>query len=94
MRASGLMPSSRARLSDMTTTAAAPSLSGQALPAVTRPSGRKAGFSLARSSAVVCGRGPSSALTVEPSGSVAGVMSFSKKPCSMARPAFCWHCSA
>ena len=40
MRASGVMPSSRARVSLITITAAAPSLSGQALPAVTSPSGR------------------------------------------------------
>ena len=44
-RASGVMPSSAAFVSDMTTSAAAPSLSGQQLPAVTRPSGRKTGLS-------------------------------------------------
>ena len=36
IRASGVMPSSRALVSLMMTTAAAPSLSGQQLPAVTR----------------------------------------------------------
>ncbi len=45
IRASGVRPSSAARWSLMITTAAAPSFSGQQLPAVTVPSGRKAGFS-------------------------------------------------
>ncbi|GIT77065.1 MAG: hypothetical protein Ct9H300mP31_15960 [Acidimicrobiaceae bacterium] len=45
MRARGLIPNSSARDSLITTTAAAPSLSGQALPAVTVPSGRNTGFS-------------------------------------------------
>ena len=44
IRASGVRPSSRALVSDMMTSAAAPSLSGQQLPAVTRPSGRKTGL--------------------------------------------------
>src|SRR5881227_1239106 len=41
MRASGVRPSSLAFVSLMMMTAAAPSLSGQALPAVTVPSGRQ-----------------------------------------------------
>ena len=41
IRARGLSPSARAFSSDITSTAAAPSLSGQALPAVTVPSGRR-----------------------------------------------------
>ena len=41
------MPSSFAFVSLITTTAAAPSLSGHALPAVTLPSGRNTGFSVA-----------------------------------------------
>ena len=45
MRASGVRPSSLALVSLMMTSAAAPSLSGQALPAVTVPSGRNTGFS-------------------------------------------------
>ena len=45
MRASGVMPSCLALVSLMTITAAAPSLSGQALPAVTVPPSRKTGFS-------------------------------------------------
>ena len=44
IRASGVMPSSAALVSDMITTAAAPSLSGQQLPAVTVPSGRNTGL--------------------------------------------------
>ena len=45
MRASGVSPNALALVSDMITTAAAPSLSGQALPAVTVPSGRNTGLS-------------------------------------------------
>ncbi len=45
MRARGVSPSSAARVSDMMMTAAAPSLRGQQLPAVTTPSGRKTGLS-------------------------------------------------
>jgi hypothetical protein len=45
MRASGVRPSSAALVSLMTITAAAPSLSGQALPAVISPSGRNTGLS-------------------------------------------------
>ena len=44
MRASGVRPSRCAFASLMITTAAAPSLSGQQLPAVTRPSGRNTGL--------------------------------------------------
>jgi hypothetical protein len=44
MRASGVRPSSLALVSLITSTAAAPSLSGQALPAVTVPSGRNTGL--------------------------------------------------
>ena len=45
IRASGVSPSSAARVSLMITTAAAPSFSGQQLPAVTVPSARKTGLS-------------------------------------------------
>jgi hypothetical protein len=74
-RAIGVMPSARARVSLITTTAAAPSLRGQALPAVTVPSGRNTGGRLASASSVVPGRGPSSASTTVPSGSRTGVIS-------------------
>ena len=45
MRASGVSPNSLAFASLITITAAAPSFSGQALPAVTVPFGRKTGLS-------------------------------------------------
>ena len=57
IRASGRMPSSAALVSLITTTAAAPSLSGQALPAVTVPSGRNTGLSCARPSKRRAGAG-------------------------------------
>ena len=47
IRARGFRPSASAFSSDMTRIAAAPSLSGHALPAVTVPSGLKAGLSAA-----------------------------------------------
>ena len=69
IRASGVSPSSAARVSLMITTAAAPSLSGQQLPAVTVPSERNTGLSPAMPSSVVPARGPSSVLTtVRPAG--------------------------
>ena len=52
-RARGVMPRARARSSLITITAAAPSLSGHELPAVTSPSGRKTGLSSASFSTVV-----------------------------------------
>ena len=48
MRARGFRPRFAAFSADITSTAAAPSLSGHALPAVTVPPGRKAGLSSAR----------------------------------------------
>ena len=72
MRARGFRPSFFAFSADMTSTAAAPSLSGQALPAVTVPSGLNAGLSSASFSTVVPGRGPSSWVTSVPSSSVTG----------------------
>ena len=89
IRASGVRPSSPARWSLMITTAAAPSLSGQQLPAVTVPSGRKTGFRAATASRVVPGRGPSSVLTTVPSGRVTGAISAAKKPAAMASSARC-----
>jgi hypothetical protein len=94
MRASGVMPSCLAFVSLITTTAAAPSLSGQALPAVTSPSGRNAGLSCARPSSVVPARGQSSLSTTVPSGNVRGVMSRSKKPLASAFWAFSCELSA
>ena len=74
----------------MTTTAAAPSFSGQQLPAVIRPSGRKTGLSAATPSMVTPGRGPSSFSTTVPSGVVTGVISRCQKPSASAFSArFC-----
>ena len=90
MRASGVMPSSLALVSLMTTTAAAPSLSGQALPAVTVPPSRKTGLRSASPSRVVPGRGPSSLVTTVPSGRVTGMISRSKNPFSWDATARFW----
>ena len=90
IRASGVRPSAFAFVSLITITAAAPSFSGQALPAVIEPSGRNTGLSCARPSAVVPARGPSSFDTTVPSGSVSGVISSSKKPFSTLATARCW----
>jgi len=84
IRASGVSPSSRAFVSDMTTTAAAPSLSGQQLAAVTRPFGRNTGGSAATASIVTPGLGPSSLVTTVPSGSVTGVISRDQNPLAIA----------
>ena len=61
--ASQVRPSEVARSLLMTTTAAAPSLICEALPALIVPSLVKAGRSLASDSAVVPGRTPSSSVT-------------------------------
>ncbi len=84
IRARGLTPSSRARSSDMTSVAAAPSLSGHEFPAVTRPFSRNAGFSCESFSTELSARGPSSLSTVLPSGSSTATISRSKKPESRA----------
>ena len=84
MRASGVRPSSSALVSLMTMTAAAPSFSGHALPAVTRPSGRNTGFRPDRPSTVVPARGLSSLSTVCPSGVVIGTTSRSQNPSAAA----------
>ena len=77
--ASGVMPSSCAFRSDMITSAAAPSLSGQQLPAVTVPSSRKTGSRVASFSTVTPCRGPSSAPT-SPSAVFTGVISRAQNP--------------
>ncbi len=104
IRALGLQPSSPAFSSDMISSAAAPSLSGQALPAVTVPPSLNTGFSAASFSIVVPGRGPSSLLTTVsgtsislPSlstslcaGTVTGTISLSKCPdCTAATARVC-----
>ena len=80
----GAVQGSFAFRSDITTTAAAPSLSGHALPAVTVPFSRKAGLRVASTSTVVPGRGLSSLLNISPLGSGTGIISRSKKPSSRA----------
>ncbi len=74
----------------MITTAAAPSFSGQQLPAVTVPSGRNTGLSADTASSVTPGRGPSSVLTTRPSGRVTGTISRSNTPLAMAFSARFW----
>src|SRR5271157_2454169 len=59
-RACAFRPSSAALASDMTTTAAAPSLIGELLPAVTVPFTWNAGFNPASTSSEVSARGSSS----------------------------------
>ena len=80
IRARGVSPSAAAFASLMISTAAAPSLSGHELPAVTVPSSLNTGLSAASFSIVVPGRGPSSAATTVPSGNVTGTISRSNVP--------------
>ena len=82
IRARGLTPSSDARVSLITTTAAAPSFKGHEFPAVTFPPGLKLGSSSASFSSVDSRRGPSSAATPSQ-----GVSSRAKKPLSWAATA-------
>ncbi len=69
-----------ALVSDITSTAAAPSLSGQELPAVIPPPPSNASGSSASFSSVELGRGPSSLATSLPSWSATGTISRLKKP--------------
>ncbi len=78
-----------ARSSDMTSTAAAPSLSGHELPAVTPPPPNASGSSASFSS-VELGRGPSSLVTSVPSASFTGTISRSKNPSSCDFTASSW----
>lgn len=90
----GVIPSSFAFSSLITTTAAAPSLIEEALPAVTRPpSGLNAGRSFASDSFVVPARGPSSVSTMIVSFfflTSIGTISSLNLPASRAAQAFCW----
>ena len=90
IRASGLAPTAAALASDITTTAAAPSFSGQQLPAVTVPSGRNTGLSWETPSMVVPSRMPSSWRTSMLPSSGNGVISRSKKPRLRAASARFW----
>ena len=87
IRARGLTPSFSAFSALITSTAAAPSLSGQALPAVTEPPSLNTGLSPASISVVVPGRGPSSWETIVPSSLVTSTISRSKWPLSRASTA-------
>ena len=108
IRTFGVNPSSAAFSSLITNSAAAPSLSGQELPAVTEPPSLNTGFNAASPSIVVPGRGPSSLVTTVsgtsislPSlstslcaGTVTGTISESKCPDSTAATARVWEMSA
>ena len=89
-RASGVRPSSAALVSLITSTAAAPSLSGQALPAVTDAVGPEHRLELGEPLQRRAGTGPSSVETTVPSGSVTGTISSAKKPFSMLATARSW----
>ena len=105
-RASGVSPRSRARVSLITTTAAAPSLICDELPAVTVPLTWNAGRSFASASTDVSRRGPSSAeittsvvaIGLEAEGvsrvDVTGTISSVKRPASCAARARRWLSSA
>ena len=102
MRASGSRPSSRALAPEAMSSAAAPSLSGEELPAVTVPPSRKAGFSAASFSSELSARGPSSRptspvsffLSAASSPSGTGSISAASAPDSQAASAFRCECSA
>ena len=101
--ASGFRPRFSASSAVISTTAAAPSLMPDALPAVTEPSLEKAGFSLAMASTVAPWRGYSSwSTTTSPLRvfTVTGTISSLKRPSFWAASAlFCdavanWSCSS
>ena len=86
---SGSTPSSRARSSEAITSAAAPSLIPDALPAVTVPPSRKAGCSVASFSSDVSGRGCSSRVA-----SPTGTSSSAKRPAASAAAQRCCESNA
>ena len=95
------MPCSRALSAAIRITAAAPSFSGDALPAVTVPVGSNAGLSDASFSSDVSARGPSSRSTVTsrqaPSSKtrvLTGITSAAMSPRAQAATAFWWLRSA
>ena len=89
MRAVACRPCLRANSSLVTSTADAPSVSGDEVPAVTTPcSGSNTGFNDASASTVVPGRmQPSSAITSPPAVAIGTISSFSK-PLARAAAAF------
>lgn len=86
IRARGVSPYRRTASALATTSAAAPSDSGEEEPAVTTPSWRKTVRSAPSLSSVVPGRGPSSRVT-SPSFVGTGTISRSKRPASRAATA-------
>ena len=94
MRAIGLAFKARILSSAITTSAAAPSFTGGALPAVTEPSFLKAGFSARSASAVVSARTDSSFANTSGSpffcGIVTGRISALNFPALCAAAAFLW----
>ena len=90
IRASGVSPRSLAFWALVTMTAAAPSLSGQQLPAVIVPFSRNTGLSACTPSRVTPARGPSSVATTVPSGMVTGRISRAKNPFAIAFSARFW----
>jgi hypothetical protein len=88
-------PSERARSPLVTTTAAAPSLVCDELPAVTVPRTWNAGFSFASASSDVSRRGPSSVSKVMVwFGTTSGTISSLNRPASIAAIALRWLSSA
>ena len=93
-RAMGRSPSALAASASTRSTAAAPSLMPELLPAVTEPPARNAGRSAASASGVLSGRGCSSRSTrvTEPlrPGTLTATSWPAKRPASMAAPARRW----
>ena len=93
MRARGSRPSFWTISAEASSRAAAPSLTPEALPAVTVPPSRTMGLRPCRAARVVSGRGCSSSLTtMSPLRSlmVRGAISPSKKPLARAAPTRAW----
>ena len=89
IRARIVSPCFRANASDVTSTALAPSVSGEEVPAVTDPSAEKAGFSPPSASTVVSGRSVPSCVTC-PALVAIGTISSASRPSARAAAAFCW----
>ena len=92
-RAIGVRPSSRARSEVIISTAAAPSLICEELPAWMKPFSLKAGFSPASFSGVVPRRRPSSVSTTRPSGSSTGAIWDFRAPASIAAASLACDCA-
>lgn len=93
MQARGERPRSAASSASMSTRAAAPSFTPEALPAVTTPSFLKAGRNLPSTSMVVPGRGNSSRAKSKDfffCSTCTGTISSSNTPASSAAAALCW----